>query len=123
MRTIQLYATGSATATAAATVTIPAAGRIVGVQASVGIDSVTDNAQVRLELSKAPANQIATNGAIDPFLEVGMYGNFVTSGLSQFGLNQFFPVDVPVRQGEIINLHATVAGTAVYYANFIIHYA
>lgn len=123
MRTIQLYATGSATATAAATVTIPSAGRIVGIQTNVSVDCVTDNGQVRLELSKAPANQIATNGAIDPFLEVGFYSNFATSGLSANGINQFFPVDVPVRQGEIINLHATVAGTATYYANFIIHYA
>lgn len=122
MRTIQLYGTGAATATSVASVTIPTAGRLVGVQADVQMDSVTDNAQVRLELSKVPTNQIGTNGALDPFLEVGMFGNFVTSGLSAFSVNQFFPVDVGVRQGEIVYLHATVSGTATYYGNFIIHY-
>lgn len=122
MRTIQLYATGSATATSAAQVTIPSAGRIVGVQVELLIDSITDGASVRCELSKVPTNQIATNGALDPFLEVGLYGNFVTSGLAQTGVNQFLPVEVPVRQGEIVYLHVTVAGTATYFFNAIIHY-
>jgi hypothetical protein len=122
MRTLQLYATGSATATSVAQVTIPAAGRIVGVQIDFIIDSVTDNTLVRVELSKVPTNQIATNGALDPFLEVGQSGNFVTSGLAITGQNAFFPVDVSVRQGEIIYVHATVAGTATYYFNAILHY-
>lgn len=122
MRTIQLYATGSATATAAAQVTIPSAGRIVGVQIELLIDSITDGASIRAELTKVATNQIATNGALDPFLEVGIYGNFVTSGLAQGGVNQFFPVDVPVRQGEIIYVNTTVAGTLNYFFNAIIHY-
>lgn len=123
MRTLQLYATGSATATSVASVTIPSAGRILGVQIALGIDSVTDNAMVRLELSKVPTNQIATNGALDPFLEVNLAGNFATSGLAQTGVNQLFPVDIPVRQGEIVYVHATVGGTATYYFNAILHYA
>lgn len=123
MRTIQLYGTGAATATGVASVTIPSAGRIVGIQVSLAVDSITDNAMARLELSKVPTNQIATNGALDPFLEVDIAGNFATSGLAQTGVNQFFPIDVSVRQGEIIYLHATVTGTITYYANFIIHYA
>lgn len=123
MRTLQLYATGAATATSVAQVTIPTAGRIVGIGVDFVIDSITDNAIVRLEYSKVPTNQIATNGALDPFLEIGLAGNFVTSGLAQTGINQFFPVDVPVRQGEIIYIHATVAGTVTYYANAILHYA
>lgn len=123
MRTIQLYATGAATATSVASVTIPTAGRVLGIQVALGIDSVTDNAMVRLELSKVPTNQIATNGALDPFLEVNLAGNFATSGLAQAGVNQFFPVDVPVRQGEIIYVHATVGGTVTYYFNAVLHYA
>lgn len=122
MRTLQLYATGSATATSAASVTVPTAGRIAGVQIALGVDSVTDNAMVRLELSKVPTNQIATNGALDPFLEVNLAGNFATSGLAQTGVNQFFPVDIPVRQGEIVYVHVTVAGTITYYFNAILHY-
>lgn len=123
MRTLQLYATGSATATSVAQVTVPSAGRILGIQVALGIDSVTDNAMVRLELSKVPTNQIATNGALDPFLEVNLAGNFATSGLAQTGVNQFFPVEIPVRQGEIVYVHATVGGTATYYFNAILHYA
>lgn len=122
MRTVQLYGTGSATATAAAQVTMPSAARIRGVQVSFLIDSITDGAVVRAELSKVPTNQVATNGALDPFLEVGMAGNFVTSGLAQTGICQFFPVDVPVRQGEIVYLHVTVAGTVTYFFNAVIHY-
>jgi hypothetical protein len=122
MRTIQIYATASATATSAATVTMPSAGRIVGVQVSFQIDSITDNALVRIELSKVPTNQTAINGAIDPFLEVGLASNLATSGLSQPGINTFIPVDVPVRQGEIVYLHATVGGTATYFFNAIISY-
>ena len=123
MRTLQLYATGSATATSVASVTMPTQGRILGIQVDFAIDSVTDNALVRLELSKVPTNQIATNGALDPFLEVVLAGNFATSGLAQTGVNQFFPVDIPVRQGEIVYIHATVGGTATYYFNAILHYS
>jgi hypothetical protein len=122
VRTIQLYATGSATATSVASVTIPAAGRIVGVQVGLAIDSITDGGQVRAELSKVPTNQIASNGALDPFLEVGTFNNFVTSGMANPNVNAFFPVDITVRQGEIIYLHVTVAGTATYFFNAILHY-
>jgi hypothetical protein len=86
------------------------------------IDSITDGASVRLEFSKVPTNQIGTNGALDPFLEVAMYGNFVTSGLAQSGINKFFPLSVSCRQGEIIYVHATVAGTVTYFVNAIFSY-
>lgn len=117
LRTLQLYATGSATATSVAQVTIPSASTIHAVQIDFTVDSITDNGQVRLELSKVPTNQIGTNGALDPFLEVGYFGNFVTSGLFGSSLNQLFPVNVPCRQGEIVYIHATVSGTATYYFN------
>jgi hypothetical protein len=123
MRTLQLYATGSATATSVASVTIPSPARIMGIQIALGIDSVTDNAMVRLELSKVPTNQIATNGALDPFLEINLAGNFATSGLAQAGVNQFFPVDIPCRQGELVYVHVTIGGTVTYYFNAILHYA
>jgi len=122
VRTIQLYATGSATATSAAQITIPTAATIKGVHLELLIDSITDGASVRLEFSKVPTNQIATNGALDPFLEVGLYGNFVTSGLAQQGVNKFFPLSVSCRQGEIIYVHATVAGTVTYFVNAIFSY-
>lgn len=114
MRTLQLYATGSATANAVAQITIPSATRIKAIQIAMDVDSVTDNSDVTLEFSKVPTSQIATNGAQDPFLEVRVKSNFVTSGLTTYGVNQTFPVDVECRQGEIIYVHAAVSGTATY---------
>lgn len=120
LRTLQLYATGSATGTSVAQVTIPSSATIHAVQVSFNIDCITDNGQIRIELSKVPTNQIGTNGALDPFLEVGLYSNFVTSGLAQPLLCQTFPLNVPCRQGEIIYLHATVLGTITYFFNGIV---
>lgn len=122
MPQIQLYATGSATATSVAQVTIPSAGRLTGVYLELLITSITASALVRVELSKVPTNQIAVNGALDPILEAGQAGNFVTSGLSTSGLNQFYPLNISCRQGEIIYLHVTVGGTATYYCNAILIY-
>lgn len=122
-RTLQIYGTTNATTTSLAQVTIPSAGTLNGIQYSLLLDSITDNGVVRVELSKVPTNQVATNGALDPFFEVGAYSNFVTSGLSNGAQAGFFPLIVPVRQGEIIYLHCTVAGTATFYFNGILWYA
>jgi len=122
MRNLQLYATGSATATSVAQITIPSATTLRGVCISFAVDSITDNAQVRLEFSKVPTNQIGTNAALDPFLEIGMYNNLVTSGMTANQQNLFFPLDVPCRQGEIVYVHATILGTATYYVNAIFSY-
>lgn len=123
MRTIQLYGAGSATATSVASITIPSATTIKGVKVCLLIDSVTDNADVSLELSKVPTNQIGTNGAADAFLQVGAYGNFNTSGLATVNTGTFVPLAVPCRAGEVIYLHATVTGTIAYKATFIFDYA
>lgn len=120
MRTLQLYATGSATGNAIAQVTIPSATRIKQIQIAFDVDSITDNAVVALEFSKVPTSQIATNGAQDPQLEIRIRSNFVTSGLTNYGLNQVFPVDIECRQGEILYVHAAVTGTATYIVNAIL---
>jgi hypothetical protein len=122
VRTLKLYGTGSATANAVAQVTLPQRLTLKGIQAAIRINSITDGAQVDLELSRASAQQIATNGALDSILTVSVEGNFVTSGLAQFGVNQFFPVDAPFEQGAILYLHALVAGTVVYTATFTLWY-
>lgn len=122
MQRIQLYATGSATATSVAQVTIPSAGKLKGVALNATFTSITAGAVCRIELSKVPTNQIAVNGALDPILEVGTSSNFVTSGLDQNAINQFFPLDVDVRQGEIVYVHVTVAGTITYTFNAVIYY-
>lgn len=122
-RTLQLYGTASATTTSLASVTIPSAGTLNGIQFSLLTDCVTDNGLVRVELSKVPTNQIAVNGALDPFFEIGSSTNFNTSGLNQGSRDGFYPLIIPVRQGEIIYLHCTVSGTATFYFNGILWYA
>lgn len=121
MRTIQLYGTGAATANAVAQVTIPTSGKLRGAKITLTADSVTDNSHVRIEFSKAPASQIAVNGALDPFLNCGLFIN--GTQVAPNGVNGFYPLDVDVRQGEIIYLHVLVAGTLTYFANVIFDYA
>jgi D-hexose-6-phosphate mutarotase len=123
LRTLQLYATGSATANAVATAVIPSATRIKAIQVAFLADGITDNGRVSVELSKTSTSLIASNGALDPFFEIGQYLNFVTSGLAAASLNQTFNVDVECRQGEIIYLHVLVSGTVTYFFNGILWYA
>ena len=122
MPCVKLYYAGAATANAVASVQIPSATIIKGVQCSCNFDSITDGMQVILEVSRASAREIATNGAQQAICEVSAFGNFVTSGLAQMGINQFFPVHVPVVQGQLIYGHALVAGTVNYAATFILWY-
>jgi hypothetical protein len=121
MRTVQLYATGAATASAVANVTIPSAGKIRQVIVAAMTDLVADNGLIRLELSKTANSQLTVNGAQDPFFTLALYNNLVTSGMTQGGVNQAYPLDVDVRQGELIYVHASVT-TGTYYASFILFY-
>lgn len=122
MRTLQLYATGSATANAVAQIVIPASTSLKAAQIALDVDSITDNADVTLEYSKIPTSVIAVNGNLDAFLEVRSKNNFVTSGMTMWGVNYTFPLDVPCRQGEIVYVHAAVTGTATYRINAIFWY-
>lgn len=122
MATLKLYGTGSATANAVAQIIIPSKTRLKGIQVTMWVDSITDNAQVNCEVSKASAREIAVNGAQQCIAEVSIAGNFVTSGLAQFAVNQFFPIDVDVVQGQIVYLHALVTGTATYNFTALLSY-
>lgn len=122
MPCVKLYGTGAATANAVANVQIPSSSRIIGVQCSVLFDCVTDNGAVQLEVSRASAREIATNGAQQAICEIALQSNFATSGLAQPTCCQFFPVNVPVTQGQLLYLHAVIAGTVAYSATFILWY-
>lgn len=123
MRTLKLYGSGASTANAVASVIIPSATRIKGVQVQAFIDCVTDNGACQLEISQASASEIAINGSQQCIVTIGMFSNFLTSGLAQFGVNQFFPVDVAVAQGQILYLHALVSGTLTYTFTGLLWYA
>jgi hypothetical protein len=120
IRSLQLYGTGSATANAVAQVTIPAATTIVGCMVAIRFAAKADGGNCALELSKIPTSQVAINGAQDPFLQIDHYSNFVTSGLDNGATNNWYPVRVPCRQGEIVYLHAFVAGSVTYYFTAIL---
>jgi hypothetical protein len=122
MRTIKIYGTGSATGNNIANVIIPSASTIRGVQVCISADSITDNAQLDLELSRSSATEIAVNGAQQCIVQATVRNNFVTSGLTAFGVVTFLPCSVPVVQGQIIYLHAVIVGTITYFCTFIIHY-
>lgn len=120
MRRVQLYATGAATASAVANVTIPTAGKLRGVSIHLFWDSSADNSRITIEYSKIPTSQIAVNGSQEPILTVGSYQNGAAANLG--AVNGYWPLDVDVRQGEIIYVHANIT-TATYYANAIFFYA
>lgn len=111
----KLYATGSATANGVAIITVATAARLLGVQWAVDLDSITDGAGVVLELSATSATEIAVNEAQQCLSEVRWFGNFVTSGLAQTGINLWVPLPmVPCTQGQKLYLHAVISGTVVY---------
>lgn len=120
MNSIKLYGSGSATANAVAQVIIPSKTVLRGVSIAFIIDCITDSSGANVELSKASAREIAVNGSQQCIWEGNLFSNFVTSGMGQAGVNNFFPLDVSVVQGQIIYLHASVAGTCTYVisANF-----
>lgn len=122
MRSLKLYATASATANAAATVTIPSASVIRGIQWAAGVISITAGSGFSLEVSTQSARQIATLGAQFCISEVRIVKNFVTSGMDFPCVNMFAPCAVSVVQGQIIYLHALLVGTATYDATALVWY-
>lgn len=119
---LKLYGTGSATANAVAQITIPKAGHLIGVQISLHGTSITATSNVKCEVSRASAREIAVNGAQQCIAEVGLWNNFVTSGMDMLSSNLFVPVQVPIVQGQIIYLHAVVNGTFTYDFTGVIWY-
>jgi len=112
-----LYATGSSTAAAVATHTCLSALNLVGISWGVDYDSITDGASVSLECSALPTSELTTNDSRQIIDVVRFFGNFVTSGLGQYGQKHYQPVNVTFRPNDLVYLHATVGGTVVYRVN------
>lgn len=111
----KVYATGSATANGVATITIPANSRLIGIDWAVDINSITDNAELVMELSAASATEVGVNEAQQCLGEVRLFSNFVTSGLSQVGVNKMTPIpSVPFAAGQKIYAHVVITGTLTY---------
>lgn len=116
----RLYGTGSATANAIATVTVPRSSRLAAVQWAVKYDSVTDNAACVLELSVASASEIATNESQQCISELAWFNNLLTSGMFQGSQNLWLPVDVQLAQGQKIYLHSLVTATVTWIGGAIL---
>jgi hypothetical protein len=119
---LKLYATGSATANAVQSILIPSTLTIIQILAAIRFNSITDGGQVNLELSRASARQIATNEAQDSVAEFAFESNFLTSGLSQGGINVVLPCRERFQQGSRLYLHALVGGTIIYDATFTVYF-
>ena len=122
MRTLKLYATGSATGNAVAQLTLPSAAIIKAIQYNVLFDSITDNALARFELSRSSATEIAVNNSQQCCAEISVAGNFVTSGLAQPSVNGIFHVSLRFAQGQILYFHTVISGTLTYYIAWVLHY-
>jgi len=85
-------------------------------------DSSADNARAVVEYSKIPTSQIGVNGSQEPFFIAQVVVNLAANGEDFHGVNVWWPLDIDVRQGEIIYLHAAV-NNGTYYANAIFYYA
>lgn len=115
----KLYATGSATGNAVASITIPSRSKLVAVCWAVALDMSADNSLAFLELSKASATEIAVNGAQQCISEVRAANNLVTSGMALGCINLYQPTDVDLDQGQILYLHTSIT-TTTYYANLLL---
>jgi len=122
MFTRKMYVTGSASGNGIVTLLVPTAATIVAILWAARFNSITDGAQVNLELSLASASEIGLNGAQQCVSEIAWESNFVTSGLSQNAVNMFVPVRQSMRQGQLLYMHALVAGTVVHTTSALIYF-
>lgn len=113
MRTRLLYASVSATGDNVATYDIVSATRLVAVQWAVHFTSITASSNLVATLSSAAASQFATNNVPDVLSIFVMNSNFVTSGLAQPQGNFLAPVDIALKTGDRIAIHAQETGTIV----------
>jgi len=114
VRTIKIYATGSATGNNVANVTIPSSCTLKGIQYAIDFDAVADNGNFALEISLASATEIAVNAAQQCVAEWRGYNNLVTSGMTLASLVGFFPLSEGLKQGQILYLHAVIGATLTY---------
>ena len=107
----KIYASVAADTNNAANIIVPRRSTLVGVQWSLKVDAITDNAEMVAELGLASANEIAVNDAQLCISEVSQTFNFVTSGMFGGGVNLFVPTAIDFAQGQKIYYHVFITGT------------
>lgn len=106
-------ATQTATVAAVDTFTTQRPGTLKQIQFNVGFNSITDNAELRCQISRSAVDDTgATGGAVTQALG-GFWqaGNFVTSGLSQPNGNLIIDCNDKITIGESFYLNLTIIGT------------
>lgn len=113
LRRYRLFSTISASANAADTFTAQRSGTLKMVQFGVLFDSITDNAVLRVQVSKAAVSDFsATGGAVSQSVaQFVQQGNFVTSGLAQPCGNLIVDCNDRIRTGEALYINAVASGT------------
>jgi len=103
----------TATVSAVDTFTTQRPGTLKQIQFYVGFNSITDNAELRVQLSRSAVDDTGASGgavtqAIGGFWQAG---NFVTSGLSQPDGNHVIDCNDKITIGESFYLNLTIIGT------------
>lgn len=125
LRRYRLYASTAATANAADSMQFPRAGTLKQILLCVRADSVTDNSAAIVSVSRVATrdNGNAASGGyyLTPTLaQFSLYGNFVTSGLSQPNLNQSYDLNDKVNLGDTLYLHFEISGTITAIVDVIV---
>lgn len=110
MRIYKLYAALS-NAAALCSINIARNGKIQGLKWQLNGVCKTDAAQALVECSFQAASFINVNDTAGPIDQVGLSGNFVTSGMDSKQVNQYTPMNLPVQLGEKLYLNCVIAGT------------
>ena len=122
LRRYKLYASGSATANAVDSFQFARPGVIKQISANLTFDSITDGASCKIQVSRGATSDfgIGTGAITQGLFQFSVYGNFVTSGLSQSNLNPIVETNDRVVVGDPLYVHAVIGGTVAYGCDILI---
>ena len=122
-RTVLVYASITATANAAAQITVPARSKLKAVKWSIVPGAgLADGDFIRAELSVNAAGQDTTNDATGILSVAGTTMELTTSGASAVGVNEYHPVDVQFNGGDRIYLHCVESGAATWQVKALLYF-
>lgn len=108
----KLYAAGTTTTAAAATLTMPRSGVIRSIVAQANLFTATGGSRIVGELSFVNSSQVTTNDTRGEIAEVRSSYNLNTSGTHQGVESVVIPaLNIPIAAGDKLYLHLTVTGT------------
>lgn len=117
-----MAATITTTANALDTFTAQRPGRLKRVEIHTLFNSITDNADVRVQVSRSAVADFGTSGGAvtQTVAQLSQQGNFVTSGLAQPVGSFATECDDPIAVGEALYINALVTGTVAAATDIIL---